>query len=86
MIIIKEATKIKDATKEEDKDAREVITMATVRTVITNTGTNNLETGKNVPTTAAEVEDKAEVEETEIEASVTNREIFLTRVKSTTRA
>lgn len=89
VVIIKEATKIKDATKAA-KDATEATMMATVKTVNTSpiVPTNNLEKAKNVRITT-EKEDKAkaveEVETGKIEDSVTNRETFMTCVKSTTK-
>ena len=87
VVIIKEATKIKDATKVA-KDATEATMMATVKTVNTSpiAPTNNLEKAKNVRITT-EKEDKAveEVETDKIEDSVTNRETFMTCAKSTTK-
>ena len=82
--ITKEAIITRDATN-NDQDVKEVIKMATVRAVIKNTETNNLEKVMIVAT-SEEVGDKVAVEVTEIEASVTSREMFLTLAKSTTRA
>jgi len=85
--ITKEAIITRDVSK-EDLGAKEAIRMATAITGNTDTRIiNSLETVKtNLTTEEREVVDKVAVGATEIKASAANREMYLTRVKNTTKA